>query len=474
MAVLRETDLWQECGRIFHLPGQIKPQGADGAKWKFTVKVGIEWVEKDPLLLQMMHDVCKPYEYKAIVQIGEDLSDAFAALMEQYHDISSRNFHLNMMSVIAKEIISGYAEEAHRSCARLVQEQQATSRSYTWYKVKEGAGFTTKAVTTGTSTVMSGVSLGGGVPGIIGGVLGFTGVLKNVIQLATQMYDWTRQAEQLQGEINRIIRRLQKEQAKSGYFGSTAWVTGKEFVKGVIGEIDPLQLERLIMPRISDLDDLVGKYKSKLDGVDIRAHSIASQIYVVMDWLTEFKKHHDVNKIQIRYSKSPSMNLVGLLGKGLESILYSRNKRALDNWKFLRNHVLTIEQRKYGNMEKKLDKLINQTESFYQRVEAGRRTHRKYAFQLEQFKAKEWGSKWGGPELAAKVTGLLAWDVPQIVTFNTIGIVETATTAAKDASQWIQASLGITYDILSTAAEPAIETEILIAEEVLKKEKAIS
>lgn len=454
---LRKRDLWKECLRVYRLPENIKPQGADESKWIFKVIVRKEWVESDPLMFQMMHDKCLDYETESVHELGRELIEFFTALKQFHHDIAWRDMYLKTMSDKAQKIIPKYASEASKSCGKLVQAHAETIKSYKLYKVKEGFVFITKGVSAAVSGVSSGVSIAvGGVPGAVAGALGFTGVLKNVIQLTNQICDWAAKAEKLQIEINRMIPKLQQEQRESGNTVSKALVTGKEYLKGVIEEIDPLQLGRLLFPSITNLKILVEMYKSKIDGIDIRSHALASSIYVLMDSLNKFRKNNESDKVKIRYSKPLPMNLVGLLGKGLDHIMYNKNQQAMNDWKFMRNHVLTVQQRKYFTMEKRLDKLIKHTLQFVQRVQKGRKAHDKYEEQLAELEKL----KWEGTDLAAKITAFLAWELPQIVTFNALDIHETVSKIAKDPSEWVEgvkSAYSLSADLLKPIGEAGTE-----------------
>ena len=458
LATLINHDIWKDCAAFLNLnPISVRPSGKDAQHWMMKVQISDKWIEKDPLMLQMMHDRVKTVRLLLTHDVGmmidtywEDISQ------EPNHEI--RAGQMEILGVLAREKIQAASAQAFDSCEETYNKHSKSVQSYNEYRVKEGSSFAYKGVTTLLSTgfTLASVSASMSGVGIIGTVVGFSASVGNILQLSLQMLDWCREAESLQREIDTKMHLL-KSRYGNKVTGNKVAVALQEGVEKYAWSTIGLGLDEHFSITVSAMSDLVDKYNSKIDGLEKAAHEMSRLLDSLLDITIDMRRQVEkdrlnTDKMMQRIRANKPMSLVGHLNKLFASMSKKKSRKPPSTPDFVKNRILANQSRKILIQEKKITKAIDSTINLHQRVESGRNIYKGYKDVFDGFIG---GKALKNVQLASKVAEFLTWKLPQEVVFLDIGALLAGN---------VEEIVSTVYGLLETGVSSGIETGMALAE----------
>lgn len=452
---LLSHDVWKDCAALLSLmPATLHPAQEDADKWMMKVQINDKWIEKDPLMLQMMHDKVKTIRLLLTHEVGM-LIDTY------WNDISSGTNHeimsgqMEILSNIANIKIKEGSRLASEGCGEIYQRHLKSVQSYKEYRIKEGVGFAYKGINTVLSTgiTLSGISASMTGVGIVGAVVGLSATVGNILQLATQMIDWCLEAEALQKEID-VKMKLLKARYGNKITGNKVAVALQEGVEKYAWSTIGLGLDRNFSITVSAVSELVDKYNSKINGLDKGAHEMAKLLDKLLVVTVDMRRQLEDDRANTdqmiqRIRANKPVSLVGHLNKLFAEMSKKKSSKPPKTSDFVKNQILTNQSRKIAIQEVKVEKAIDNTISLRMRVEKGRNIYKDYNDVFDGFI----GSKaLKNVQLASKVATFLTWQLPQTVAFSDYGKI-----LAKDAGEIAHHIYGLVDTGISSGVEFGME-----------------
>jgi hypothetical protein len=240
-----------------------------------------EAYKKDPLLRAKMSEAATKI-YDSIERQMEMATRGWDAKVEKVKaDDAARKQAVKEYQKLFAEQVDLAEKAAQRDTEKVWTELARTKKEYAKYKWKAGIKVSlgvASLVTTVAIMASSGATFGAtAIPGILG-------VMRTSAQLAQQCKALYQSLETTIKELNKNLAKVSETYKNA----STAKVVASEVAAMLIQKVITVE-----MPSIKLCDDLLGRGRSKLDGVVVGAHDIAKKLEKALKAVDEIGKKAD-------------------------------------------------------------------------------------------------------------------------------------------------------------------------------------
>jgi hypothetical protein len=306
-----------------NITSKIKPVHLKVPDLKFRLEVpadkGIgEAYKKDPLLRAKMNEAATKI-YDSIERQMEIATRGWDAKVEKVKtDDAARKQLVKDYQGLFKDQVDLAVRAAQRDTERIWTELARTKKEYAKYRWKAGIKVSlgvASLITSVTIMASSAASFGAtAIPGILG-------MIRTSAQLAQQCKALYQSLETTIKELNKNLTKV-----SDSYKNATkAKVVASEMAAMLVQKVITVEL-----PSIKLCDDLLGRGRSKLDGVVVSAHDIAKKLEKALKGVDEIEKKADGK------SKKKLDTISGAIGAMIFAIQAEvaradKGKRELDN-----------------------------------------------------------------------------------------------------------------------------------------------
>lgn len=295
----------------------------------------------DPLLGQELRDAAQ--------EVFEERAKELAKLLSTLEDEAERKLKatgnpdsLNLIRKLVPESFAKAAKEADAEATRAAEaaweRYKKTHSEYRGYKIKLGVTMALSGVTIVGSVASAGISAAtGAVPGIFismyGAAQAFNALLKSISDTVTK-------TEQVAAKLQRDIRKVEADYRNAA---KKAANTAKEVAKRGLGKIMGIDM----IPSLKTLDADAGLYKSKLDGLYVKAHDAAKKLEKALDDAEAAGKQLKLLPEALRKQVEPRLDKLEASVKELiETVmkLYERTRTGLAKLEDLKKQIENVKK----------------------------------------------------------------------------------------------------------------------------------
>ncbi|MGB8622540.1 MAG: hypothetical protein WCD16_06960 [Paracoccaceae bacterium] len=277
--VILENDMWRM------LKDKCRPKRlslSKPLKCKVTLDVdkdAYKALDDDPLLLAKITEAASSEYYDAVNALTVELRKTDAAMQKTSDAAETRRLKRDFQSS-AKQTLLKFSKNAKAKSEKAWADVTKTKSEYRTYQIKAGVDIGVDALATVAGIASATASAG------VGLIIGIYSISKTIVGMAKKCYKLWLDAEKYRKRLNKNLEKLQKNFNKKKRQISGAKDTGKALANTLLGGD--------WFPTVSTVKADAGQYKSKLQGVDVSAHSLAQDLNKVLKKVDEAKKQPDI------------------------------------------------------------------------------------------------------------------------------------------------------------------------------------
>ena len=301
--VLRSRDMWRFVQETLSKPmPYLDKYPAPGSKhaskgpWLLTTRVDVDWVDGDPMMQQMLHDMAQLIENKTCVAIAQPMMDSSilygSGVRGKTLDNLSRDQNKLVMDTL-KFNFDAHDKTALESAQREINDKVKEYRkdledaltNYGKYCLKEGVGVSMKFVSTLGGAAFTGIGIAATVASggaaapltVATTTLGVINCVQNIIALGEQIVRLSQEAEQMEWEINAKLTMLEAKHSGK-VLGSNTGKIVDSIVEGVLFGTVLKGTDGIIGINFKAIGDLIERYGHKVEGIQKKCHAFARNL----------------------------------------------------------------------------------------------------------------------------------------------------------------------------------------------------
>lgn len=283
-ATLIENDIWDD------IASRAKPKGLRGRSIRCEVMLDLDndaydALDDDPLLLAKVTQAATD-AYQDCVKTLESELKAHDKLYLKAIDSKGRKAAVEAFRASARKELIRLSKTGAQNAEAAWAQVARTKKEYTKYKVKAGCSIAIDGL-----GFVAGVALGVGSSGFALFATIYTSV-KTIISIANKLRKLAMDADKMQRKVKKGLAAIQKAHDSNKKELSGAKDTGKAALNTLLGTD--------FMPTVGSTKADNNQYKSKLQGVDVSAHSAARELGKVLKALDAAAKMPEAKNAKVK------------------------------------------------------------------------------------------------------------------------------------------------------------------------------